>query len=140
MKVLWTSCYQKSGLLPDDLVQVQISRKAPYHWMAKRKGMVWEFAPNDAVWAAYKARPTEDLWRPAYVKQLEFLADSGRLVRLIDWLDDGSVMLCWEANHEECHRLELARFLNGRGLALVREYPADLPKGHVKEGARKVLI
>jgi hypothetical protein len=134
-KKLWTSYYGGAKQIPEDILQVQISRGAPGWWYAKRKAMCWELAPNDHVWDASKEDPLE--WRRRYRMQLEGLLECGKLGDIIGGLEEGCVLLCW-CKESDCHRKELAAFLNARQMAYVEEYPVSGPIYHSTRARKPV--
>lgn len=121
MKKLLTTCYSRTRALPPNLYQVQTSRSAPHWWHPQYKRVEPDLAPTNIVFAMAKTKGGD--WRKAYRKQLEKLHANGRLKEIIDATPDGAVLLCYESDHNDCHRKVLADFLNAKGLAEVSEFP-----------------
>lgn len=125
MKTFQTTCYARVKHLPRDSVQVQTSTTAPPWWKPVRSRFEHELAPESIV---FKLANEKKDWRGAYRRQLERLFASGKLKQIVDRTPDQAVLLCYEADHCDCHRKVLAEFLVEKGLAKVSEFVAPMTK------------
>lgn len=64
--------------------------------------------PNRAVWAASKSGGD---WKAAYMRQLAEALDDGTLQRAVATIEHGDVLMCWEYDPRQCHRLVAAEFI-----------------------------
>lgn len=119
MKRFLTTCYGRVSKLPKGTKLVQTSNGAP-DFMSRMCAL---FEP-DLTPEAFRNKTD---FRVEYPKQLERLYRSGKLQKIVDRLPDGAALLCFEADHCDCHRKILADFLNEKGLAEVHEFSVQPP-------------
>jgi hypothetical protein len=122
VKKLWTSCYGRVKQLPRGSVLVQTSTTAP-PWLGE-SGLRAELALAPE---SFLKNPNAKDWRERYQRQLERLHKEGVLKKIVTALPEGAVLLCYEADHCDCHRKVLADFLVSIGLAEVKEF-GEKPK------------
>lgn len=115
MKKLLTTCYGRISKLPKGTKLVRTSVTAPDFLSRMNHMFVPEFAPIH-----FK---TTD-WREQYSKQLDRLLKTGRLHKIMETIPDGAVLLCFEGDHNDCHRKILGDFIRYHGLAEVTEFEA----------------
>lgn len=122
MKALYTSWYRKSARNP---MAVAISAYPPDTYVGKRCPIL---APTITLVRAYR---NGQIGEEEYTEQYLKLLDSRNLIpeKVVDMLDDGSVLLCYEDPSEGfCHRFILAHWIErGTGLA-VPELVTAAPK------------
>lgn len=119
MKHLITTCYGRVSKLPKGTKLVQTSNGAPD--FMSRMGSLFE---PDLTPEAFRNKTD---FRVEYPKQLERLYRSGKLKKIVDRLPEGAALLCFEADHCDCHRKILADKLNEWGLAEVHEFTVPAP-------------
>jgi hypothetical protein len=117
MKQFLTSCYGRVKQLPKGSVLVQTSTSAPPWLGVSGMKLEAELAPK-----SFLTNPNAKDWREKYRAQLVKLHKAGTLKEIVDRLPDGAVLLCYEADHCECHRKLLADFLVEHKLAIVKEW------------------
>lgn len=123
MKTLFTSCYGRSKNLPPDMTQVRTSRGVPDWWKPSKRLEIPGLAPAPTVMNAAKSGAGD--WKTMYRRQIEALDAKGNLARLVEMIPDNSVLLCFEANHCDCHRKILAEYLTEKGMATVKEWVTE---------------
>lgn len=114
MKHFVTTCYGRVSKLPKGTRLVQTSNGAPD--FMSRMGSLFE---PDLTPEAFRNKTD---FRVEYPKQLERLYRSGKLQKIVERLPEGAALLCFEADHCDCHRKILAEFLTNKGLAVVSEF------------------
>ena len=88
--------------------------------------MVFLFCP-DFTPAAFRLGLEGKAFALNYRRQLEKLVITGRMKFVLDSLPDGAALLCFEADHNDCHRSQLAKFLTENNLAVVKEFEVPPP-------------
>ncbi len=78
-------------------------------------------APSDRVFRFATQYPHSDTWKGAYLQELRERTD---LQKIINRLEDGAVLLCWEHDCNRCHRLLAAKVLSDHGCVYAGEYKA----------------
>lgn len=116
-KKFLTTCYSRISKLPTGTRLVQTSNGSP-KWLAH----VAMTMATDLCPAAFRIGLEGEAYEKHYRKQLERLLASGKLKYILDTLPEGSAFLCYEADHNECHRKLLAEFIVEKGLAEVKEF------------------
>ncbi len=119
-KKLYTTYYAKLKKIPMEHRRVQISWGTPDWWGPKGCQRKVKLMPNKQVWASI-----DGCWQPRYREQLQALFESGELKEIVDSLEEGSVLICFEADVSKCHRGILKEFLNEHEMAEVEEFQAE---------------
>lgn len=100
--------HQQRGAIPPNAVN--IARRASNRWTSEGTGRsIGCLMPLAAVFAAAK-RPGGD-WKAEYTRQLQAAYRSGKLSAAVAKLKDGDVLMCWEKDARDCHRLIAAEFI-----------------------------
>jgi len=108
---IYTAGYLQSKSVRDSIVYpVNIARSAPGDFEG---ATIPALAPSKATFAAAKGENGLD-WKALYVAGLAAMEDSGKLKQVVGSLRDGMVLMCWEDDAKECHRLLAAEFIAAR--------------------------
>lgn len=67
-----------------------------------------KLAPSQHVWKLSKDGGD---WKAEYMRQLGGLFKSGQLGTVLHGLPDRAVLMCWEPDPNDCHRVLAARFM-----------------------------
>ena len=129
MKTIWTSFYGAAARLPSDLPQVSISLGVPRFWSPPDKVRRKEplLAPDRPLLDRAKKDPDFD-WKAAYRTRFE-----PTLEEAFERLPDGAVLLCWEADWNECHQKVVFEMFAAAGFDMNGgEFPAG-PGGKKKK-------
>lgn len=113
MKNFFTSYYAKKGLDP---LAVSISAKAPPYFKGR-----WylKLAPDwEMINGIKHGGWSEEDYTAAYLLKLEDVDP----FKVVDDLDDGSVLLCYEISSDFCHRHIAAEWIQQETGIIVREW------------------
>ncbi len=118
MKQLFTSYYAKKGTDPK---AVSISAKAPHYFHGRwylKLAPTWEMINGirNGGWSEYD-------YTAAYLEKLEDLDP----FQVVDDLEDGSIMLCYEVPSDFCHRHIAAEWIQQETGIIVREWVEQKP-------------
>lgn len=103
---IYTAGYAHRKTLPPQAVNV--ARWTPKWVDESRMLHIRCLAPNNEVWRLGKNGGD---WKAAYRRQLHGLAQRGDLADAMARLPDGAVLMCWEEDANDCHRLLAAKVI-----------------------------
>jgi hypothetical protein len=123
MKKLFTGYFGAAKKYPTGTMQVRIASSGPSWWGAKLKS----YQPK-LVWRQFKAWKAGE-WKgdgkADYMEQMDELAKTGELAKIIEVIPEQSILLCWEKDVCTCHRGWLLEYLVKNQLAEVSEFPLE---------------
>jgi hypothetical protein len=126
VKNLYTSYYARSGKDPKAIC---ISVKAPWFYKGKAN---YDLAPSWELLAAYKAGQVDERGYTEWF--LRLLKERGLTPQaVVDALEDGAIMLCYESSEKFCHRHIVAHWIEKGTGVKVEEIPATPKNGKPRE-------